>query len=305
MERKIVIGYDATNRGRDALNLGKFLAGVLGARPIVARVLPWPSYLLPPADMQELVDAEVREGFALARDELDGLEPETVGMASDSPAAALSNLAAEESAALIAVGSCHRGPLGRTLLGSVGQSLLHGAPCAVAVAPRDYHRPSGESSSLRIAVAFDGSPESWVALETAVDITLHASGELSIITVADYPHYGYATTWSVLTAGEVHDAEYAQKQRVMELALSKAREKVRAEGRLLTGDAGKFLAQVSGDFDLLIAGSRAYGPLRRTLLGSATRRLLSDSGCPTLILPRGVESDPLGLDAEARADALA
>jgi nucleotide-binding universal stress UspA family protein len=66
---------------------------------------------------------------------------------------------------------------------------------------------------------------------------------------------------------------------------------------VLTGDAGSQLAEVSGDFDLMVTGSRAYGPLRRTLLGSTTRKLIRASACPVLVLPRGLGVDPLGLRA--------
>ena len=55
------------------------------------------------------------------------------------------------------------------LPGSVGRALLHGAPCAVAVAPNAY--ATREQRRLqRIAVAFDGSAEAWAAFETAVGL---------------------------------------------------------------------------------------------------------------------------------------
>jgi nucleotide-binding universal stress UspA family protein len=60
-------------------------------------------------------------------------------------------------------------------------------------------------------------------------------------------------------------------------------------GRVLTGDPARELAEATADFDLIVAGSRSYGPVKGTLLGSATRRLLAESRCPVLILPRGTE----------------
>ena len=36
------------------------------------------------------------------------------------------------------IGSAHRGPLGRILLGSTGESMLSGAPGGIAVAPLGY-----------------------------------------------------------------------------------------------------------------------------------------------------------------------
>jgi nucleotide-binding universal stress UspA family protein len=41
------------------------------------------------------------------------------------------------------------------------------------------------------------------------------------------------------------------------------------------------------DADLLVCGSRAYGPLRRVLLGGVSSRLLRRSALPLLVVPRG------------------
>ena len=73
----------------------------------------------------------------------------------------LTELAEAEEAIAIAVGSTGRGPIGRTLIGSTADALLHGAPCAVAVAPRGYaEKEAGELH--RIAVAYDGlSRPTW------------------------------------------------------------------------------------------------------------------------------------------------
>lgn len=301
----MIIGYERDERGRDALRLGRLIAGVTGARPMVVRVLRWPSYLLPPDDLQELVDAETREDFALARDELQGLEVETRGLAHDSPAAALASVAEDEDAELIVVGSSHHGAVGSTLLSSVGEALVHGAPCAVAIAPHGYGSDE-RRGLLRIGVAFDGSPEAWAALQIGIGLAQRARGVVNVIAVADFPHYGYAMTWSVLTTGEIHDAEHDHKRRLLDLALSRIPADLKPEGRLLTGEAGRMLSEASSDFDLLIAGSRAYGPLRRTLLGSTTRHLLRASRCPVLVLPRGVDVELLGLsgrEASRSADA--
>jgi nucleotide-binding universal stress UspA family protein len=156
---------------------------------------------------------------------------------------------------------------------------------------------------LNVAVAFDGSPESWSALESGIGLAERAEGRLTVVTVADFPHYGYASALSTLTAGDVRDTESRDKQRVLDLALARCPSDLDVEPRLLTGDTGTVLAEISREFHLLLAGSRRYGPLRRTVLGSATRRLLSGAGCPVLVLPRATAIDPLGV--RARTDLLA
>jgi nucleotide-binding universal stress UspA family protein len=300
MARKIIIGYDPEHHAKDALRLGRLLAEVLAAKPVVATVEYWPHGLLGPDDLGAQLERDTAEPFAVAVDELSGLEPETRAVASQSPAASLQEITEDERAILMVLGSCHRGGVGRTLLGSVGESLLHGAPCAIAVAPNGYRGKEGEHL-LRIAVAFDGSPESWTALETGIGIAERTHGELTVLTVAEYPSYGFGESYSIFAGGRFHDYEREDKQRVLDLALSRVPPGLIAHGRLITGNTGEALAAVSRDFDLLVTGSRAYGPLRRTLLGSATRRLLHSAGCPVLVLPRGVGVDPLGVDSRHRS----
>ena len=46
------------------------------------------------------------------------------------------------------------------------------------------------------------------------------------------------------------------------------------------------VARESADADLLVIGSRGYGPLRRVVLGSSTGRSLHAATCPVLVVPR-------------------
>jgi nucleotide-binding universal stress UspA family protein len=307
MKRKLIIGYQDTPQGYDALALGEVLAETLNARPLaatvplIATVLPWSRQLMSESDLEAALYLETKEPFAAVRDRLAALEPETRAIANHSPSAALYELASEEGAALIVVGSTHRGRLGRVLPGSVGQALLHGAPCAVAVAPRGY--AARDTRRLqRLAVAFDGSAESWAAFETAVNLAARLHATLTVITVAEPEAYGYATAASILTAAEFHNFEHEEKQRVLDLAMGRVPADLPVEGRLLTGSPGRLLAEASQEFDLMLTGSRGYGALKRTALGSVAGRLVNSAACPVLVLPRGVGMDPLGLDIDkARA----
>ena len=44
------------------------------------------------------------------------------------------------------------------------------------------------------------------------------------------------------------------------------------------------LVAVSGQLDLLVCGTRAYGPRPATLLGGVTRRLVAEARCPVAVL---------------------
>jgi nucleotide-binding universal stress UspA family protein len=69
-------------------------------------------------------------------------------------------------------------------------------------------------------------------------------------------------------------------------------------------DPADVLIRVSENLDLLICGSRGYGPLRAVLLGGVSRRLTAEARCPVIVLPRGVKAslDAL-MEASPRAAA--
>jgi nucleotide-binding universal stress UspA family protein len=41
------------------------------------------------------------------------------------------------------------------------------------------------------------------------------------------------------------------------------------------------------EIDLLVMGSRNYGPLRRTMVGSLARQVMTRAPWPVIVLPRG------------------
>ena len=59
------------------------------------------------------------------------------------------------------------------------------------------------------------------------------------------------------------------------------------EVRTLPGPPGEMLAAAAKEgIDLLVAGSRAYGPLRAVLAGSVSRYLADHAPCPLIVVPR-------------------
>jgi len=71
------------------------------------------------------------------------------------------------------------------------------------------------------------------------------------------------------------------------------------QGRAEYGLAGEELAVFSGEVDLLVIGSRNYGPLRRLMVGSTSNHLQRHARGPLLILPRGAAHATPSGDAEA------
>jgi nucleotide-binding universal stress UspA family protein len=160
-DAKIIIGYEVEQGGGDALLLATQLGSLIGGGLEVVAVLPWPQHLANADDLQREVDTELDERFAAIREQLGDFDVATRGVAHHSPAQVLLAAAEDADADLIVIGSSHRGPVGRTLLGGVGESLSHGAACAIAIAPHGYGEAE-EGEFRRIAVAYDGSDEAAI-----------------------------------------------------------------------------------------------------------------------------------------------
>jgi nucleotide-binding universal stress UspA family protein len=287
---KIVIGFDGTDTGEDALALGVPLSRATGAVPVVCVVHPQ-EY---PIGVGR-VDAEWVAFMHQRAEELLGRARRLLGqdagaeyreVAAPSESRGLHDLAEQEQAEIVVVGSSHRGPLGRTYPGSTGDRLLQGSACPVAVAPRGLREqpPAGLGT---IAVAYLDTPEAQRALEEAVELAGRAGARLRLVSVMPRPA-------EVLLPVVGRDAEEAFVARTRELfqralddAVDRVRDRVEATAELLEGDAVDTLATLDRrDADLLVCGSRAYGPLRRVLLGGVSTHLLRRAALPLLVVPR-------------------
>jgi nucleotide-binding universal stress UspA family protein len=295
---KIIIGYQEDERGDDALALGRVLAEILDAGPVVVAVATWPGYLMSADERDVALHREFDGVLEVAGDRLRDLNPDTRIAEATSVAGELLAVAEDREAAAIVIGSSHHGALGRVALGSVGSSLIHGAPCAVLVA-RSGLAAEDDRHLHHIGVAFDGSAEAWGALEAGIGMAERTHGRLTVLTVADFPSYGLGSAWAAFSAQDLVDAEHKDKQRILDLALGRVPSGVPVEGRLFTGPAGSLLAEASGEFDLLIMGSRGYGPIGRTFLGGTATHVIHAAQCSVMVLPRGVSSDPFELGNRA------
>jgi nucleotide-binding universal stress UspA family protein len=252
----IVVGHDGTPAADRALRLAELLGGE-DARLIVARVARAADAAHAANELVTLVGDRcfeicVRTGRSVEH--------------------ALSELALEEEAELIVVGSDrrrgdHRAHSVRAL------RLLNGAPCAVAIAPAD-----GEPGLHHIGVAYDGSAEAELALEAAYDLASRSGAAVSI----------YLAVLPDVTDDLTSLLEHREAYALLDAAADRAPEGVNPETVVVTGYASAALAgRASGIVDLVVVGSRRQGPLRRVLLGSTSRELTLEVDCAVLVTPRG------------------
>jgi nucleotide-binding universal stress UspA family protein len=299
MYRKILVGIDGNDHGRDALALGGLIATRTAAELIAAHVYPSTGPFRSPelAGWEQTRDVAERVLEETIADVDVGLEH--IGhttLEGTSPAQGLHDLAEAEEADVIVVGSPHRGSVGRALAGTVGLTLLHGSPCAVAIAPADF-RKQGDTALRVIGVGYDGTPESEVALDGAIDLARSVDALLRIVTVASLPPIGFqGKGFRHASATEMKEAIAEEMQEALDRALERIPDGIEAFGHLVSGTWNELADQE--DIDLMMVGSRGYGPLRRVLLGSVSSHLVRAASYPLIVVPRGAPTNA-GPPAEA------
>jgi nucleotide-binding universal stress UspA family protein len=206
-------------------------------------------------------------------------EPEVVE--ATSAARGLHDLVEIEKADLLVLGATHHGWAVSAVRGTVALRLLHGSPCAIAIASR---RPLPEGR-LSVGVGYDEEHESAYAMEVAAGVARNIGGTLRVINAVEEPGPGHPEFGT--------DA----LRQAADNAITRAEENIRQLGRQLdlpegvepivaTGSASDALIEATKDLDLLVVGSRAYGPVRSVLLGSVSTPVLQHASCAVLVVPR-------------------
>jgi nucleotide-binding universal stress UspA family protein len=280
-KRVYLAGYDGSAESHAAVRVAARLADATDAELIAVNVYSGavPAYWtgIEGVDLGRFA-AELR---AQAEEAVEALDLPGVGrkvVEADSPAHGLQDLAEAAGASLIAVGTTHRGALGRLAPGSVGMHLLHGAPCPVLVVPAE----SDDDAPRTVGVAYDDRDESRAALHFADELAQRLGARLVVLgarPVAMVP-VGIAP---VYPAEIVNEAERRFQEMLERVAAGTV---VDAEARTLIGPAAKVLAEASQDVDLLVTGSRGYGAIAGVVLGSVSRHLVDHADCPVLVVPR-------------------
>ena len=283
---EIIVGIDESPGAQDALEFAARLAGASGASLRLASAYPYsdtPSRVSSKGYREEL---ESRAEVLLDVTATATRAPVAgrVAIAHTSPPHALHDLAVQSGAALVVVGSTHRGPVGRVVPGSTGERLLHGSPCPVAIVPTGY---SAADPIRTVGVAYDGSDESEAALAAACELARRFGASLRVIRVYDATRFGSPALMSVPGYADVPgDFERVQREGLDE-AVAELPDDVRASAVFVAGAAGPELAAQSEHVDLMVAGSRGYGPRAAVLLGGVTHTLMRKAACPVVLLPRG------------------
>jgi nucleotide-binding universal stress UspA family protein len=285
MTAPIVVGVDGTGSGLDAVALAARLAQATGDPLIVACV--YPEGRLSSGDAAAAVRGPAAKALEAAEALAEEAAAEYRTVPSSSPARGLAELAEEEDAAMVVVGSHRSGAFGRVASGSTAERLLHGSGCPVAVAPRGY-RQRVTDKPRRVGVAFVDTPDGYEAVRYAADLAARSGLPLTLFSVVGV-HINWFVPEAVRPEEETVPIEVRKDyQEALDRALAGLPEGVQASGELLYGEMVDELSMVGErGVDLLVCGSRGYGPVRRVLLGTVSAALVRQASVPVLVVPRG------------------
>jgi nucleotide-binding universal stress UspA family protein len=285
---RIAVGMDGFPEGEDAAALAAALAQVSGADVMLVAVQPDP-LILPPLGLSW--KTAHKESEAMLQHARASVAPGArVLVETDfSVARALHRVVEREHRNLLVMGSSRRGAEGRVRIGKRTRQLLCHFECPLAIAPRGFSQ-RGLAAFSRIGVGYDGGQEAETALELGGSLAVAAGAELEVDAVVDdrVPPIG----WSLFAVGGAEYqqwedailAETARRRADTERAASVAVPGATVE--IKRGRPADALLALSEKVDLLVIGSRRWGPASRVLLGSTGEALLHDAACPVVVVPR-------------------
>jgi nucleotide-binding universal stress UspA family protein len=280
MFKNVLVGVDGGPNGRDAIALASRLAdpdGKLTLAHAHSGALH-PGHAIAVGRLTE--EREASHKLLEQERATADVQAELLSIVAMSPGRGLHEQAEEQQADLIVVGSCSHSAIGRAMLGDDTRAALNGAPCAVAVAPLGY--ADGRASITKVGVAYNDSPESKAALAMAQ--TLAAPTRATVHALEVVPIAGYAYTGIIPPAiGESIDV-------LLQEANGRMKELPDVEGHAVYGLPGEELAAFGDQVDILVVGSRGYGPVKRLVLGSTSDYLERHARCALLVLRRAATS---------------
>ena len=183
---------------------------------------------------------------------------------------------ASSRARMVVVGSNGMGAVGRLVLGSVSDAVLHRARCPVAI----IHIDGPAGTDAPVLVGLDGSPASEGALQLAFDeasrrkvqlVALHAWSDVGVFPILGMDWRDYETKGAQLLAQQLAhwQAQFPD---------------VPVQRRLVCDKPAKWLIEESEHAQLVVVGSHGRGGgLSGMLLGSVSSALSHATRTPLII----------------------
>ena len=284
---RLVVGYEGGDTGHDAITFANRWAAAAGDEVNVVTVHPGGAPLGADAEWvayeREEADKLLADAQALVAD---GVRASFQRVNAGSAAHGLSDVVDPrdgEGVSMLVLGSRRTRGLRRTFPGSTADRLLHGSAAPVTVVPWGYAET--DPGPLRaVACAFVDTSDGHVALQHAVLIAQHLGARLAVLSVVPDTR----VIPGLAEPRMISESVQRQYRQSLDTAVAGLPAGVEVTAKLLPGPVVDALSDLSyDDCDLLVCGSRGYGPVRRVLLGGVSSRVVRHSKVPVVVTPRG------------------
>lgn len=279
-----VVAYEATDRGRDAVQLGVALARLTAAELRICLILPTSSAVPAkvPAGASEygsLLEAQGRDWLSEAADLVPSDVTATTHLLwAESTSEGLIRASVQFDSDRIVVGAASYGVLQRFTVGSIANALLHASPVPVALAPRGYLAPAAIS---RITCAMGTRPGWKALLESMVAISEGLPFDLRFVTLVevDAARSGQAIDLSAASAAHLTSVvEHFEKDSTSSGFVTTEL----AEGRTVEDAVEKLDWRVD---EIALVGSSRLAQPSRIFLGVTANRMLHSLPVPLIVVP--------------------
>jgi len=185
-------------------------------------------------------------------------------------------IGASERAQLLAVGRRGMGAVGRLILGSVSDALVHHAHCPVAVIHDDADSAQGDAPVL---VGIDGSPASEGAIAFAFEeasrrhvhlVALHAWSDVGVFPILGMNWRDYEARGAELLAERLAGWQEQYPD-------------VRVERQVVCDKPAHWLIEESQHAQLVVVGSHGRGGFAGLVLGSVSSALARSITAPLIV----------------------
>jgi nucleotide-binding universal stress UspA family protein len=287
-ENPLIVGIDGSPEAREALRWASRLAAGRGRDVIAVHALGLLESIdgvVVSADSHraEIEDIVRRDWCSILRPDGHGVHAVVVD---GDPIDVLVEMATEEGAAMVVVGSRGAGAAPALTLGSTSLHVVQESPVPVLVVP-DPEQAARHLALRRIVVAIDGTPACTPAIDLASDLAAQFEARVELVhaveDVAVFP-LGPATT--VTVAGE--RAAPARARRDAEIYCQRVRDRgVPVHLTVERGEPDEVVRSVAArvDADLVVAATHRSGHTTEGLLDSVSRRIVHIAHRPTLVVP--------------------
>ena len=293
----VVVGYTPGKGGRGSLDLGLQLAHALDEPMAVVTVVPrqWSTPSMARVDAEygayarQVGEEAERQARAYLTDTTVTVDLSYRAVTGRSIASALIDAVGELDGTVLVLGSSTDGQVGRVVVGSTADKLLHASPVPLAISPREFRSVAAEGVT-KVTCAFSDSQSSIAvvgrvhALAEQFGVPLRVAS-FGVRGATMFPPVSGITAEDSVLDSWTEQAEAAQRRLVAEGVIPESTERVIGTGATWS-DTMASVPWQSGE--VLALGSSSIGPLARVFLGSRATKLIRHAPVPVIVLPHQV-----------------